>query len=146
MPDDELYIIYTSGSTGQPKGVRLLNKTLNNLIKWQQDVSECGQGDCTLHFMSLSFDVSVQEIFGTLACGGRLYIASEEERRDRSSARGYPEQGINRLYFPYVALQQFAHLSALANRQFPSLKEVYSTGEQLVLTADIKHFSGNPFA
>lgn len=82
MPDDELYIIYTSGSTGQPKGVRLLNKTLNNLIKWQQDVSECGQGDCTLHFMSLSFDVSVQEIFGTLACGGRLYIASEEERRD----------------------------------------------------------------
>lgn len=82
MPDDELYIIYTSGSTGQPKGVRLLNKTLNNLIKWQRDVSECDQGDCTLHFMSLSFDVSVQEIFGTLAGGGCLYIASEEERRD----------------------------------------------------------------
>ena len=97
--------------------------------------------------MSLSFDVSVQEIFGTLACGGRLYIASEEERRDLDHLQEViQEQGINRLYFPYVALQQFAHLSALANRQFPSLKEVYSTGEQLVLTADIKHFSGNPFA
>ncbi|WP_368082717.1 amino acid adenylation domain-containing protein [Klebsiella michiganensis] len=145
MPDDELYIIYTSGSTGQPKGVRLLNKTLDNLIKWQRDVSECGQGDCTLHFMSLSFDVSVQEIFGTLACGGRLYIASEEERRDLDHLQEVIlEQEINRLYFPYVALQQFAHLSALANRQFPSLKEVYSTGEQLVLTADIKHFFRQP--
>jgi acyl-coenzyme A synthetase/AMP-(fatty) acid ligase/acyl carrier protein len=95
--------------------------------------------------MSLSFDVSVQEIFGTLACGGRLYIASEEERRDLDHLQEViQEQGINRLYFPYVALQQFAHLSALANRQFPSLKEVYSTGEQLVLTADIKHFFRQP--
>lgn len=145
MPDDELYIIYTSGSTGQPKGVRLLNKTLNNLIAWQRDVSDCGQGDCTLHFMSLSFDVSVQEIFGTLTCGGRLYIANEEERRDLDHLQEVIlHQEINRLYFPYVALQQFAHLSMLADRQFPSLKEVYSTGEQLVLTVDIKQFFRQP--
>ncbi|SJN60077.1 Linear gramicidin synthase subunit D [Vibrio ruber DSM 16370] len=144
-PDDELYIIYTSGSTGQPKGVRLLNKTLDNLIVWQRDVSDCGEGDCTLHFMSLSFDVSVQEIFGTLASGGRLYIASEEERRDLGHLQDViVNQRINRLYFPYVALQQFVHLSELANRVFPNLKEVYSTGEQLVLTADIKQFFRQP--
>lgn len=141
--DDELYIIYTSGSTGQPGGVRLLNKTLNNLIKWQQDVSECGQGDCTLHFMSLSFDVSVQEIRHVRPAGayispvkksGETWIICKRLSRSRELIGS----------ISYVALQQFAHLSALANRQFPSLKEVYSTGEQLVLTADIKHFFRQP--
>lgn len=145
MPDDELYIIYTSGSTGWPKGVRLLNKTLNNLVEWQQGISDCGPGDCTLHFMSLSFDVSVQEIFGTLAYGGKLYIASEDERKDLDHLQEVIQRReINRLYFPYVALQQFAHLSGLAHRTFPHLKEVYSTGEQLVLTADIKKFFRQP--
>lgn len=145
QPNDELYVIYTSGSTGQPKGVRLLNRTLDNLIVWQNTLSNCGPDDCTLHFMSLSFDVSVQEIFGTLTNGGRLYIASEEERKDLDHLQAVIlHQQINRLYFPYVALQQFAHLSALAGRSFPQLKEVYSTGEQLVLTADIKQFFQQP--
>jgi non-ribosomal peptide synthetase component F len=97
--------------------------------------------------MSLSFDVSVQEIFGTLACGGRLYIASEEERRDLDHLQEViQEQGINRLYFPYVALQQFAHLSALANRQFPSLKRSTPLGNSSYSLRILNIFSGNPFA
>lgn len=140
-PDDEFYVIYTSGSTGKPKGVRLLNKTLSNLIQWQRSISECSTGDRTLHYMSLSFDVSVQEIFGTLCSGGTLYVTSEDERKDLHHLQQVIQKNhIRRLYFPYVALQQFAHLSMMNRAHFPQLKEVYSTGEQLVLTADIKHF------
>ncbi|CDL86069.1 non-ribosomal peptide synthetase [Xenorhabdus cabanillasii] len=139
-PDDELYVIYTSGSTGQPKGVRLLNKTLSNLLEWQKGISDCSEGDCTLHYMSLSFDVSVQEIFGTLCTGGRLYIADEEERKDLHYLQNVIElNGIRRAYFPYIALQHLAQLTVMNKAQLPTLKEVYSTGEQLVLTSDIKH-------
>ncbi|WP_319940065.1 non-ribosomal peptide synthetase family protein [Xenorhabdus littoralis] len=144
-PDDELYVIYTSGSTGQPKGVRLLNKTLSNLLKWQKGITICGEGDCTLHYMSLSFDVSVQEIFGTLCTGGKLYIANEEERKDLHHLQNIIELNkIRRAYFPYVALQHLAQLIFTNEAQLPMLEEVYSTGEQLVLTSDIKHmFNAN---
>ncbi|WFQ81261.1 amino acid adenylation domain-containing protein [Xenorhabdus sp. SF857] len=144
-PEDELYVIYTSGSTGQPKGVRLLNKTLSNLLTWQKEITLCGEGDCTLHYMSLSFDVSVQEIFGTLCTGGKLYIADEEERQDLHHLQNVIElNGIRRAYFPYVALQHLAQLTASNKARLSMLDEVYSTGEQLVLTADIKHmFNAN---
>ncbi|OTA21794.1 peptide synthase [Xenorhabdus beddingii] len=139
QPDDELYIIYTSGSTGQPKGVRLLNKTLSNLLSWQKNVTVCGEGDCTLHYMSLSFDVSVQEIFGTLCTGGKLYISDEEERKDLHHLQGVIElNSIRRAYFPYVALQHLAQLTVMNECRLHTLDEVYSTGEQLVLTSDIK--------
>ncbi|CCW30868.1 putative nonribosomal peptide synthetase TomB [Xenorhabdus nematophila F1] len=139
-PEDELYVIYTSGSTGQPKGVRLLNKTLSNLLTWQKGSTICGEGDCTLHYMSLSFDVSVQEIFGTLCTGGKLYITDEEERQDLHHLQNIIElNGIRRAYFPYVALQHLAQLTFTNKAQLPMLEEVYSTGEQLVLTSDIKH-------
>ncbi|PQQ31340.1 non-ribosomal peptide synthetase [Photorhabdus luminescens] len=139
-PKDELYVIYTSGSTGQPKGVRLLNKTLSNLLTWQKEITICIEGDCTLHYMSLSFDVSVQEIFGTLCTGGKLYIADEEERKDLHHLQSIIELNeIRRAYFPYVALQHLAQLTATNKAQLPMLDEVYSTGEQLVLTSDIKH-------
>ncbi|MDC9622013.1 amino acid adenylation domain-containing protein [Xenorhabdus sp. XENO-7] len=139
-PDDELYVIYTSGSTGQPKGVRLLNKTLSNLLAWQKEITVCREGAYTLHYMSLSFDVSVQEIFGTLCTGGKLYISDEEERKDLHHLQGVIEaRGIQRAYFPYVALQHLAQLSVMNNATLLTLEEVYSTGEQLVLTSSIKH-------
>ncbi|WP_338803301.1 amino acid adenylation domain-containing protein [Xenorhabdus griffiniae] len=138
-PEDELYVIYTSGSTGQPKGVRLLNKTLSNLLTWQKEITICGEGDCTLHYMSLSFDVSVQEIFSTLCTGGKLYIADEEERKDLHHLQNVIElNGLRRAYFPYVALQHLAQLTVTNKAQLSTLDEVYSTGEQLVLTSDIK--------
>ncbi|OKP02968.1 non-ribosomal peptide synthetase [Xenorhabdus eapokensis] len=144
-PEDELYVIYTSGSTGQPKGVRLLNKTLSNLLTWQKEITICGEGDCTLHYMSLSFDVSIQEIFGTLCTGGKLYIADEEERKDLHHLQNVIELNeIRRAYFPYVALQHLAQLTVTNKAQLSMLEEVYSTGEQLVLTADIKQmFNAN---
>ncbi|MDR0218144.1 MAG: amino acid adenylation domain-containing protein [Enterobacteriaceae bacterium] len=144
-PEDELYVIYTSGSTGQPKGVRLLNKTLSNLLTWQKENTICGESDCTLHYMSLSFDVSVQEIFGTLCTGGKLYIANEDERKDLHHLQNIIELNeIRRAYFPYVALQHLAQLTFTNKAQLPMLSEVYSTGEQLVLTSDIKYmFNAN---
>ncbi|MBS1944461.1 MAG: AMP-binding protein, partial [Bacteroidetes bacterium] len=56
-PDDLLYVLFTSGSTGRPKGVAMHHAPLTNLIQWQLRTSVCGEGDRTLQFAPISFDV-----------------------------------------------------------------------------------------
>src|SRR4029077_6814815 len=79
--DDLVYVLFTSGSTGIPKGVAMPQRTLANLVQWQQAVSD-GAGGRTLNRTSIGFDVSFQEIFATLCFGHTLVIASDAERAD----------------------------------------------------------------
>ncbi|MCH5597895.1 AMP-binding protein [Niabella ginsengisoli] len=67
------YVLFTSGSTGRPKGVLMRQKALVNLIEWQLKDSEMAPGSKTLNFSPITFDVSFQEIFTTLAIGGALF-------------------------------------------------------------------------
>ncbi|KZE84171.1 hypothetical protein AWB61_05585 [Chromobacterium sp. F49] len=73
-PQDLAYLIYTSGSTGAPKGVRMPHRALANLVAWQLQDQGDYAGRRTLQFSPLSFDVSFQEIFSTLASGGELVL------------------------------------------------------------------------
>ena len=67
------YMLYTSGSTGKPKGVALLHEGASNLIQWAK--REFGRSmQRTLASTSISFDLSVFEIFGTLASGGTVVL------------------------------------------------------------------------
>lgn len=76
------YIIFTSGSTGKPKGVMLQHDPVVNLIHWVNRSYQVGADDCLLFIAALSFDLSVYDIFGILACGGSLYLADDEEKSD----------------------------------------------------------------
>ncbi|WP_256347444.1 non-ribosomal peptide synthetase [Pseudomonas gingeri] len=69
------YVIYTSGSTGKPKGVAITHDNLAALIHWslQSYVHEQLRG--VLASTSICFDLSVWEIFVTLAAGGCLVLA-----------------------------------------------------------------------
>ncbi|WP_141723298.1 non-ribosomal peptide synthetase, partial [Micromonospora matsumotoense] len=71
------YVIYTSGSTGQPKGVVVEHRSLANLVGWAAD--RFGEADFArvLASTSLSFDVSVFELFGPLVCGGSVEIVAD---------------------------------------------------------------------
>lgn len=79
---DIAYVIFTSGSTGAPKGVVVRHQPVINLIEWVNSTFKVGEGDCLLFVTSPCFDLSVYDIFGTLACGGAIRIASEEELKD----------------------------------------------------------------
>ncbi|MFD9179399.1 amino acid adenylation domain-containing protein, partial [Streptomyces diastaticus] len=68
------YVIYTSGSTGKPKGVVIPHHALTRLITWATTLGEDTFAH-TFFSTSLNFDVSVFELFGTLATGGTLEIA-----------------------------------------------------------------------
>jgi amino acid adenylation domain-containing protein len=140
------YILYTSGSTGKPKGVSMGHAALVNLLKWQSGESKAGPGTNTLQFAPLSFDVSFQEIFSTLSTGGTLVLAGDDIRLDPFRLLELiKEEAINRIFLPFVALQQLAE-TAGTNNYFPScLQEVITAGEQLKITPQlIKLFSGIP--
>ncbi len=136
-PDHLSYIIYTSGSTGRPKGVALPHRTLANLIAWQLNASAVPAGR-TLQFASPSFDVSVQEVFATWSAGGTLVLVPEEIRSDAEALlHRLREARVERLFLPFVALQQLAEVAA-SDRGELFLREVVTAGEQLQITPEVR--------
>ncbi len=83
-PEHPAYVIYTSGSTGRPKGVVVTHRNAVDLMAWA--VAEIGTARLAhvIASTSLSFDVSVFEIFAPLACGGTIDLV-----RDLLDARGW---------------------------------------------------------
>lgn len=139
-PSDATYVLYTSGSTGEPKSVRMGQAPLLNLLRWQNRHSRAGAGTRTLQFAPLSFDVSFQEIFATLSTGGTLVLLGEEQLDFDNLLLLIEEQGINRLFLPFVALQALAEM-AVSSQRFPAcLREVMTAGEQLKITPQVAAF------
>jgi amino acid adenylation domain-containing protein len=81
-PENLAYVIYTSGSTGRPKGVMNRHRGVINLLAWGQRNWELGAGDALLQRASLSFDVSVREIFSPLLVGARLVLVRPGGQRE----------------------------------------------------------------
>ncbi|MCA1615512.1 MAG: amino acid adenylation domain-containing protein [Acidobacteria bacterium] len=73
-PASFAYIIYTSGSTGRPKGVMIDHRGAANTIHDINRRFGVARGDRVLALSSLSFDLSVYDIFGTLAAGATVVI------------------------------------------------------------------------
>ncbi|MET9552761.1 amino acid adenylation domain-containing protein [Streptomyces sp. NPDC006645] len=147
-PDDLVYVIYTSGSTGRPKGVAMGHGPLANLIEWQRRRSETGrdpaEGARTLQFAPLGFDVAFQEIFATWAAGGALVLVDEHVRRDPHQLLDLiGSERIERLFLPFVALQQLVEYACATDRRCDSLKEVLTAGEQLHVTPALRQFFGS---
>ncbi len=137
------YTIYTSGSTGLPKGVAMTQRALCNLILWQVGQPIANSQAKTLQFAPISFDVSFQEIFGTWCAGGTLVLMVDELRRDPCALlKLLIKAQIDRLFLPFVALQQLAEV-AVNHQLFPQqLSEVITAGEQLQITPAIRKFFG----
>ena len=73
-PTNLAYVIYTSGSTGNPKGVMIEHRSLVNFTVTAAAAYEIRPGDRVLQFASLSFDLSVEEIYPALTHGApRLF-------------------------------------------------------------------------
>jgi non-ribosomal peptide synthetase-like protein len=80
-PQDLCYVIYTSGSTGQPKGVMVEHRNVRHLVEAERKVYGVEPRDRVYHGASLSFDLSVEELWLALANGATLVIADGDGAR-----------------------------------------------------------------
>jgi natural product biosynthesis luciferase-like monooxygenase protein/amino acid adenylation domain-containing protein/FkbM family methyltransferase len=138
-PDNLAYVVYTSGSTGTPKGVAMPHRPLVNLLAWQEGAWRGPRAARTLQFAALGFDVSFHEVFSAWTTGGALVLLREEERRDPDALlRRVEEEGVERLFLPWAALQQVAERATARGVVPPRLREVQTAGEQLRVTPAIR--------
>ncbi|WP_051188157.1 amino acid adenylation domain-containing protein [Brevibacillus thermoruber] len=80
--DDPVYVIYTSGSTGKPKGVQIKHESLTNVLLSMKRLHSPSKEDRLLAVTTISFDISIIEIFLPLITDMLLVIATKEEASD----------------------------------------------------------------
>ncbi len=89
---DLAYVIYTSGSTGKPKGVQLTQLNVLNFLLSMQHKPGLTPDDKLLAVTTLSFDISVLELFLPLITGAQVVIASRELASDGQRLASFLDQ------------------------------------------------------
>lgn len=78
------YTIYTSGSTGNPKGVLVPHRTVANFfVGMDAHIDRGSEQPSWLAVTSLSFDISVLELFYTLTRGFKVVIYLDRDREGK---------------------------------------------------------------
>ena len=81
-PDALAYVMYTSGSTGRPKGVMITHRNLNEFIRIVPKILDISRDDVYLQSASITYALSVRQIFLALSYGARLVVASDSQIKD----------------------------------------------------------------
>ncbi|MBA2672559.1 non-ribosomal peptide synthetase, partial [Ramlibacter sp.] len=76
------YVIYTSGSSGTPKGVMIDHRGAVNTLRDVNERFAITTADRVLAISSLSFDLSVFDLFGTLAAGAAVVLLEPDAALD----------------------------------------------------------------
>ncbi|MBW4514654.1 MAG: alanine racemase [Timaviella obliquedivisa GSE-PSE-MK23-08B] len=80
--DNLAYVIYTSGSTGKPKGVQIVHGAAVNLLQSMQKEPGITASDTLLAITTVSFDLSVPDLYLPLITGARIRLIEREIAAD----------------------------------------------------------------
>jgi amino acid adenylation domain-containing protein len=134
QPTDLAYVIYTSGSTGQPKGVMIDHRgALNTILGLNEDLG-IGANDRVLALSSLSFDLSVYDIFGMLAAGGTIVMPPAASLRDPSAWIELVREHRVTLWNSVPALMELLIGTLEAQPDRLSLRQIWLSGDWIPVT------------
>ena len=132
-PDDPYYIIFTSGSTGEPKGVVITLGCLTSFVDWMlAEQAPAENGEVFLNQAPFSFDLSVMDLYLSLATGGTLFsITKDDIANPRQLYQTLAASGVT----VWVSTPSFVQM-CLAERSFaagmlPGLGRFWFCGETL---------------
>ncbi|CRG90971.1 hypothetical protein PISL3812_08019 [Talaromyces islandicus] len=123
-PNDAAYIIFTSGTTGEPKASVLEHQSIEAFSQVLGNSLNVNKQSRVLQFASFVFDLSIEEILGTLIHGGCVCVPSDAERLDDLAST------MERLQVNWANLTPTV-LRTLVPASVPHLKTVISAGEPL---------------
>ncbi|MFJ3897485.1 amino acid adenylation domain-containing protein [Streptomyces sp. NPDC090083] len=131
---DGAYLIYTSGSTGLPKGVLVEHRSAVNRLAWMQRAYPIGPDDVVLQKTSISFDVSVWELFWWSFTGAALALPAPGAEKDPAALVAALERHrVTTTHFVPSMLTMFlGHLARFGDgAHLGALRQVFASGEAL---------------
>ena len=142
--NDLLYLIYTSGSTGKPKGVMVPNKGVANYLLWMKDLFNISTESKILAKTSISFDISVWELFLPLISGGTLILKKRMEMESPEQiASIISEHQVTIIQFVPSGLRLFNDANVFTS--LTSLENIFCGGEKMPVNLKnevLKKFKG----
>lgn len=131
-PDAIMVLLYTSGSTGKPKGVACHHRGYANRIDWHQKQFSLRPGERVAQKTSVSFDVSVWELFWPLMVGGTISAAEREiVTNPWLLAEWLAEERIAVMHFVPSLFTEFVNAACLEKLALPDLRWLVFSGEAL---------------
>ena len=131
------YIIFTSGSTGEPKGVPITHNQAMNTIYAVNRKFCIGSEDTFIAVSSVSFDLSVFDIFGCFNVFGTLIVPSEDERIDPEKLYTLIHENHVTVYNSVPAIMEML-TEAMGNRSESSLEKILLSGDWIPLSLPSK--------